>query len=146
MLCWSHIPHFWKYYITAHLFEECDEVKGFWQSLHIWLIQNVNISINLDKKGILFSYQGKCKLKNYLMVVAKHYISKNKFSAKQLNINSYISMLKVKFQCERFIANINNKISNSLTKWTPFYNHFNNKQNHNDNNDNNTINTNQNTW
>ena len=115
-LCWSHIPHFWKYHVTAHLFVECDEVKGFWQSLHIWLIQNVNISINLDEKGILFSYQGKCKLKNYQMVVAKHYISKNKFSAKQLNIHSFISMLKVKFQCERFIANINNKISNFLTK------------------------------
>ena len=39
----------------------------------------------------------------------KNYIYKNKFSAKQLNINSFISMLKVKFQCERYIANINNK-------------------------------------
>ena len=38
-----------------HLFVECDKVKEFWQSLHIWLMQNVNISINLDKKGILFS-------------------------------------------------------------------------------------------
>ena len=78
-----------------HLFVECDKVKEFWQSLRIWLMQNVNISINLDKKGILFSYQGKCILKNYIMVVAKHYIYKNKFSAKQLNINSFISMLKV---------------------------------------------------
>ena len=77
-------------------------------------MQNINISINLDKKGILFSYQGKCILKNYIMVVANHYIYKNKFSAKQLNINSFIYMLKVKFQCERYIANINIKWLNFL--------------------------------
>ena len=79
-------------------------------------MQNVNISINLDKKGILFSYQGKCILRNYIMVVIKHYIYENKFSAKQLNINSFISMLKVKFQCKRYIANINNKMARVLEK------------------------------
>ena len=74
------------------------------------------------------------------MVVAKHYIYKNKFSAKQLNINSFISMLKVKFQCERYIANINNKVAKFLKTWTPFYNRFNNYQDNNDNNDNNNNN------
>ena len=29
-----------------HLFVQCGKVKEFWQSLHIWLMQNVNISIN----------------------------------------------------------------------------------------------------
>ena len=38
---------------TILIFDECDKVKEFWQSLHIWLMQNINISINLDKKGIL---------------------------------------------------------------------------------------------
>ena len=61
-----------------HLFVEYDKVKEFWHSLHIWLIQNVNKRMNLDKKkDILFSHQGKCKLKNYLLVVAKHNIYKN---------------------------------------------------------------------
>ena len=40
---------------------------------------------------------GGSKLGNYLPAVAKHYIYKNKFSDKQLDINSFISMLKVKF-------------------------------------------------
>ena len=31
-----------------HLFVECNKGKEFWQSLHTWLMQNVNISINLD--------------------------------------------------------------------------------------------------
>ena len=114
--------------ITLHLFVNCDKVKEFWQSLQMWLLQNINLRINIDIKCILFSYQGKSKLENYLLAVAKHYIYKNKFSDKQLNINYFISMLKVKFQCERFIANINNKMSKFLSKWTPFYNYFNNNQ------------------
>ena len=127
-----------------HLFADCDKVKEFWQSLQMWLLQNINIRINIDTKCILFSYQGKSKLESYLLAVAKHYIYKNKFSDKQLNINSFISVLKVKFQCERFIANINNKMSKFLSKWTPFYNYFNNNQeqtnnNNNNNNNNNTL-------
>ena len=108
----------------------------------MWLLQNINIRINIDTKCILFSYQGKSKLENYLLAVAKHYIYKNEFSEKQLNINSFISILKVKLQRERFIANINNKTSKFLSKWTPFYNYFNNNQDQtndksNDNNNNN---------
>ena len=66
----------WKPETILHLFVEIDKVKEFSQSLHIWLMQNVSISITLDKKGILFSYQGKCILQNYIMVVAKHYVYK----------------------------------------------------------------------
>ena len=56
----------------------------------------------------LFSYQGKSKLGNYLLADAKHYIYKNKFSDKLLNINSFISMHKVKFQ---FDQELNVKVS-----------------------------------
>ena len=82
--------------------------------------ENVNISINLDKKNILFSHQGKWLLKNYMMVVAKHYIFKNKFSVEKLNMYSFISIFKVKFQCERYIANINSKIAIFFEKMDPF--------------------------
>ena len=95
-----------------HLFGDCDKIKEIWQSLQIWLLQNINIKINIDTKCILFSY--------HLFAIAKHYIYQNTFFDKQLNINSFISMLKVKFKCERFNTNINNKILKSLSKWTPF--------------------------
>ena len=45
-----------------HLFVDCDKVKEFWQYLQMWLLQNINIRINIDTKYILFSYQGKGKL------------------------------------------------------------------------------------
>ena len=49
-----------------HLFVDCDKVKEFWRSLQMWLLQNINIRITIDTKCILFSYQGKRKLGNYL--------------------------------------------------------------------------------
>ena len=116
----------------------------------MWLLQNINIRINIDTKCILFSYQGKSKLGNYLLAVAKHYIYNKKFSDKRFNINSFISMLKVKFQSERYIANINNTMSKFLSKWTPFYDYFNNNQdqikNNNNDNNNNSNNTPGNNW
>ena len=57
------------------------------------------------------------------------------FSDNQLNINSCISMLTVKFQCESFIANIKNKMSKFLSKWTPFQNNFTNNQDQTNNDD-----------
>ena len=63
-----------------YIFVDCDKVNEFWQSLQMWLLQNINLRIIIDTKCILFSYQGKSKLGNYLLAVAKHYIYKNKFS------------------------------------------------------------------
>ena len=40
---------------------------------------------------------GESKLGNYLPAVAKHYIYKNKFSDKQLDINSFIPCSKSNF-------------------------------------------------
>ena len=62
---------------------------------------------------------------------------KNKFSAKHLNVNSFISMLKVKFQCEKYIANINNKVAKFVKKMDSILQSFNNNQ-ENNNNDNNS--------
>ena len=59
MFIWKHKPE-----TILHLFVDCETVKEFWQSLQIWLLQNIKIRINMDTKCILFSYQGKSKLGN----------------------------------------------------------------------------------
>ena len=97
-----------------HLFFDCDKVKEFWQSLQMWLLQNINLRINIDTKCILFSYQGKSKLENYLLAVAKHYIYKNKFSDKQLNINSL-------FPCSKSNFNAKGLLQTSTIKCQSFY-------------------------
>ena len=48
---------------------------------------------------------GESKLGNYLLAVANHYFFiRIQYSDEHLNINSFISMLKVIFQCESFNA------------------------------------------
>ena len=74
-------------------------------------VQNINIRIHKDKKCILASYQGKSKLGNYLLYYT---ILTRKNSDKQFNINSLISRLIVKFQCERFVGT-------SIIKCQSFY-------------------------
>ena len=60
-----------------HLLVDCDKVKEIWQSLQIWLLQNINIRINIDTKCILFSYQEKSKLGNHLeSVLGKRRVTK----------------------------------------------------------------------
>ena len=67
----------------------------------------------------IFVYQGKGKLGNYFMGVAKHCIYNNKFSDKQFKIRTFISMLKV-----NLIDILQTSIIKCLSKWTPFHNYF----------------------
>ena len=64
--------------------------------------------ISLDAKHILFAYQDKNKLRNYIFVVAKCYIYANKFSQKDLILILFLRMLKGKFQSEKYITYMNN--------------------------------------
>ena len=79
----------------------------------------------LEEKSILFSYHGRQQLLNYILTVAKQYIYKTKFFADELNLNAFISILKDKFRCEKYIAFINNTFAKFLSKWGPLYNLFN---------------------
>ena len=52
------------------------------------------IIFNHYKHGwfILFSYQEKGKLGNYLLAIAKHFTHKNQLSDEKISINAFISM------------------------------------------------------
>lgn len=105
-----------------HLFVECDKVKRFWQELRQWLLSVSNLSLMLEEKNILFSYQGKNQLINYIFTLAKHYIYKTKFYTNELDINAFKAILKDKCRCEKYIAYLNNNLSKFLSKWGPLYN------------------------
>ena len=62
-----------------HLFLECQVVKQFWHQLKAWLETQVNVSFQIDDRTILFSFQSTNELTNYLHVLSKYYIYKNKF-------------------------------------------------------------------
>lgn len=107
-----------------HLFVECEKVKAFWGQLNLWLSTNSNISIDLEPKNILFSYQDKNVLKSYICIIVKHYIYVNKFGGKELSVDYLISILLRKFQNERYLAYINHNMTKFLAKWLPLYDYF----------------------
>ena len=109
-----------------HLFIESDKVKQFWGQLSTWLTENSNLSLNLEDKNILFAYQDNNQLRNYLYVIAKRYIYVNKFSGRELNLNTFTAILRRKFQIERYIAHINDTMGSFFGKWSHLYNSLSN--------------------
>ena len=104
-----------------HLFIECERVKHFWTLLKEWLRLNSNISLDLEEKNILFAYQDKNQLRNFIFVLAKYYIYANKFSGKQLNLDVFKAILRKKFQGERYTAHIRNNMGQFMRKWSQLY-------------------------
>ena len=107
-----------------HLFVHCNTVKIFWRELEAWLINNFNLRISLNDKNILFSYEQKHKLINYILLLAKYYVYSNKFSGRRLNIESFKSILHRKYKSEKYLANLNNNFATFLRKWATLYNYF----------------------
>ena len=109
-----------------HLFLTCAKVQEFWNSLKTWLYENANINVNIEKRNIIFSYQGRNSLINYILVLAKYYIYKTKFIStdKNLNIHAFVSLLKKKFISDRYNAYIFNRVAKFFSKWFPLYNYF----------------------
>ena len=107
-----------------HLLCTCDIVKAFWDTFKTWVSGKINTDINLSDKNIIYSAFSKCSLLNYLIVLAKYYIYKNKFHKKSLNIRKFESYVKVKFNNEMYIAKINNTYDKFLGKWSSLYHHF----------------------
>lgn len=107
-----------------HLFLTCPKVRHFWNELRAWLYTNIKIDISLDDRKILFSFDGKNDLVNYIYVLAKFYIYQNKFISMNISIQGFINLLKKKMLSEKYVSFINNKLSKFFKKWSPLYNYF----------------------
>ena len=105
------------------LFVECEDVKRFWTFLNEWLRI---LKLNLEEKNILFAFQDKHQLINYIFVLAKYYIYVNKFSGKQLNLDVFKAILPNKFQGEHYTAHFNNTMGKFMVKWSQMYNQLGN--------------------
>ena len=75
-----------------------------------------------EKRNIIFSYQGRNSLINYILVLAKYYIYKTKFIStdKNLNIRAFVSLLKKKIISDRYNAYISNRVAKFLFKMVSF--------------------------
>ena len=104
-----------------HLFVQCEEAKQFWSLLNNWLTEISNINMDLKDSSILFSYQDDNSLRNYLYVLAKYYMYANKFSGNGLSLQSFKTILKRKFEAEKYIAYVTNSTTRFMKKWGPLY-------------------------
>lgn len=105
-----------------HLFVHCPIVKRFWRSLHDWLLNSFGLIVSLQSKNIMFPNDKKNSLTNYIHVLAKYYVYANMFSGKELSIPAFKSVLRRKFQSEKYIANLNNTFASFFQKWSILYN------------------------
>ena len=120
---WKYNKH--KQETIIHLFVHCHVVRRFWSTLQGWLLNNFGLRMLLTGKNIMFPSERRGGLMNYLYVVAKYYIYANKFSGYELHIESFESILKRKFQSEKYIANLNNTFTNFIKKWSTLYAYLN---------------------
>ena len=97
-----------------HLFSECETVKEFWNKLNNWLQRHAKDWI----QKIIFSWQKKNLFMKFLLVLAKSYIYKTKFTTDKLSLIGFKSVLKRKFETERYISKINNRYYKCLGKWS----------------------------
>ena len=70
---------------------------------------------------LVFSWHKENSLSNHLLVVAKYYIYKTKFTSRQLSMAGFKQLLERKFEGEKYIAKINNKYEKCLSKWSALY-------------------------
>ena len=87
-------------------------------------MSKINTDAHLSDKDIVLPAFSKCSLLNYLIVLAKYYIYKNKFCNKSITIQGFEAYVKNKFINEMFIAKINNTYSKVLGKWSSLYHYF----------------------
>ena len=99
-------------------------MKQFWHQLKSWLETHVNVSFQKDDRTILFSFQGTNELINYLHVLSKYHIYKDKCSNKRLHIQGFRILLKQKLRSEKYIASIYGRLDHFFKKWLPIYNYF----------------------
>ena len=86
-------------------------------------MSKINTDVHLSDKNIIFSAFS-FKMLNYLIVLAKYYIYKNKFYNKSINIQSFEAYVKNKFINKIYIAKINNTYYKFLGKWSSLYHYF----------------------
>ena len=107
-----------------HLLCTCDIVKEFWDDFKTWVSETLNADVNISDENIIYSSFSKSPLIDFLIIMAKYYIYKNKFHNKRINTRGFEAYAKVKFKNEMYIAKIKNAYDKFLGKWYSIYHYF----------------------
>ena len=104
---------------NKHLFWECHISRGFWTEIQMFLNLK-QIDINLNYEIISFGYMDQSSyttLLNCILIYAKYFIFKNKYTKTIPFFNDFIKYLKYHENLERIIALTKNKVIQHEDKW-----------------------------
>ena len=112
---------------NKHLFWECTSVQPFWSSLKTYLntklpsfnqIHFTYESISLC--NITHNNRNASNCINFIIILAKYFIHKNKYQEHVHNFDEFILYLSHRIKLEGLIAEIKGKTEAHTNKWSPF--------------------------
>ena len=103
-----------------HFFLECKFVECFWNNIGDWISAKLKVNIKLSKFNKLFGFQENCvdyKFLNNLMLVARFFIYRCKYSKSKPNMLEYFNELNMNKKSDYIIAKRNNSLAEHYKKW-----------------------------
>ena len=104
---------------NKHLFWECQCSRAFWTELEIFLSEK-QINVRLDYTIISFGYtewSSSSYLLNFIIIYAKYFIFKNKYSNSIPVLSNFKNYLKYIKNVENVIASSKGKLTQHNEKW-----------------------------
>ena len=103
---------------VKHLFWECHYSQHFWSQLKTFLL-GIGIYFELKYKFICFGKR-KQQILNFIIISAKYFIFRNKYTKTIPNFIEYKSFLYRRIEIEKCIALDKDKLEQHIKKWRAF--------------------------
>ena len=100
-----------------HLSFNCFYVQAFWDRFATWWCDLSRESLNLGLKHVLVDSVSRNDILNYLIILGKLCIWECKTNRKIPNFRTFLHMIEIKQEIERYIAYRNNKLSDFRKRW-----------------------------
>ena len=102
-----------------HLMSSCSEVSLLWQQVKIWIEENFKTQIDLNPTKIIFNrlVQPKKHIANFICLLTKQYIYRQKCLKKPLHFQSLKAHLWKIENLEKYISIQRNRLSIHQLKW-----------------------------
>ena len=118
----GHQENFPRFELVSHLFYDCDYILNLWQNIRNWLA-TLGTIIPLERAKLLFGVHNEQSnsVINYIILSAKSYIWKAKFTTKNLALIDFQKFLYHKLSEIKNIFNLMGK-ENEFESWNVIYN------------------------
>jgi hypothetical protein len=107
-----------------HYIFECANVKQFWSKLENWWNDTSKHKAILTLKHVIFGLYydiNHFANINYIILLAKFYIYRQRYAEKDINLNHFIIILKSRLTIERMICENNNTLTTFDKKWSEIW-------------------------